>query len=84
MATDKTTGATTIIDYSHHEVHGGSAYWAFKTVTLGNAEVSTLAVTTSDLTKWAHLILRVDLSSDAVFDILEDVTSFSGGAELRF
>jgi hypothetical protein len=77
---DGPSNATRTIDYAHHEVHDGSAYWAYKTVTLGNGEVSTVGVTTPNTTKWAHLLLKVDLSAAATFDILEDVTSFSGGA----
>jgi len=80
MEIDSSTWAVNIIDYAHHEVHGGSAYWAYKTVTLGNAEVSGIGITTPDTTKWAHLLLKIDLSAAAVFDVLEDVTSFSGGA----
>jgi hypothetical protein len=77
---DEITRALTFIDYAHHEVHGGSAFWAYKTVALGNAEVATIGLVTPNTTKWAHLLLKVDLSAVATFDILEDVTSFAGGA----
>ena len=79
-AIDTTTNALGTIDYAHHEVHGGSAYWTYKTATLGNGEISTIGVTTPNTTKWAHLLMRIDLSAAAVLDVLEDVTSFAGGA----
>jgi hypothetical protein len=80
VAYDGITNAVRTIDYGHHESHGGSAYWAYRTATLGNAEVSGIGLTTPNTTKWSHLLLRVDLSAAATFDVLEDVTSFSGGA----
>lgn len=84
---DTSTRAFNVIDYAHHEVHGGSAFWAYKTATLGNGEISTIGFVTPDTTKWAHLLMKVDLSAAATLDILEDVTSFAGGAaftELNF
>ena len=77
---DSITGAYTIIDYAHHEVHGGSAYWAANNATIGNGELNTVALTTPNIRKWAHLLLEISSTQTATFDILEDVTSFAGGA----
>lgn len=77
---DSSTRVLTTIDYAHHEVHGGSAYWAANNATLGNGELNTISLTTPDTTKWAHLLLQIDSSAAAVFDILEDVTSLASGA----
>lgn len=84
---DQSTRSLQTIDYAHHEVHAGSAFWAYKSAVLGNGEVSTVGFVTPDTTKWAHLLLRIDLTAVATLDILEDVTSFAGGAaftELNF
>ena len=77
---DGSTSAISVIDYAHHEVHGGSSYWAAVNATLGNAEVATIGFTTPNTTKWAHLLLQVDVNASCAFDVLESVTSFSGGA----
>ena len=77
---DGTTHALTVIDYAHHETHGGSSYWAYRSATLGNAEVLTIGFTTPNTAKWAHLLMRVDLTAVATLDILEDCTSLSNGA----
>ena len=79
IQTDNTTSAGITIDYSHHEVHEGSAYWSYHTVSLGNGEVITMGYVTPDTYRWSHLLFRVDLTSGGVLDILEDVTSFDQG-----
>ena len=77
---DSSTRAINTIDYAHHEVHGGSSYWAAVNATLGNGEIATIGFTTPDTTKWAHLLLQIDVNASCLFEVLEDVTSFSGGA----
>ena len=79
MRLDSSTHALMIIDYAHHEVHAGSSFWVYHAATLGNGEVSTVSITTPNTTKWAHLLLEIQLTAGATFDILEDVTSFAGG-----
>lgn len=76
---DTSTRAFNVIDYAHHEVHGGSAFWAANNATLGNGELSSISITTPDTTKWAHLLLTVDSSAAATFTVLEDITSLAGG-----
>jgi hypothetical protein len=78
-AIDSSTYARTTIDYGHHEVHGGSAYWCANNATLGNGEINTVSITTPDTEKWAHLLLEITASATATFDVLEDVTSLAGG-----
>ena len=77
---DGATNATRTISYPHHEVHGGSAYWAANNATIDNTEVNTVSITTPDTTKWAHLLLCIDATTTGTFEVLEDVTSLSGGS----
>ena len=80
LSMDASTWAINTIDYAHHEVHGGSAYWVANNATLGNGELNTISLTTPDTTKWAHLLLQIDSGAVGVFDVLEDVTSLASGA----
>ena len=77
---DGSSNAIRFIDYAHHEVHDGSSYWAAVNATLGNGEIATIGFTTPDTTKWAHLLLQVDVNASCLFEVLESVSSFSGGA----
>jgi len=76
---DQITHALRVIDYAHSEVHSGSAYVAYHSVSLGNGEVLTIGFVTPNTTKWAHLTMSLTLTSTGTLDILEDVTSFDQG-----
>ena len=80
LAKDSSTFAMVGIDYAHHEVHDGSAYWAANNATIGNGELNTISIQTPNSEKWLHLLLQVDSSAAAMFDVLEDVTSVASGA----
>jgi len=60
---DPSTSSLQVVDYAHHEIHGGSHY----TVTYGVADIGaattpndaiTLTFTTPDTTKWAHMTVE--------------------------
>ncbi len=77
--TDNNTAALMTIDYPHHEVHEGSHFYAYHNATLAITEDLTISVTTPDSTKHSHLIFKLSSSDAAIFDVLEDVTSFANG-----
>lgn len=77
---DASTHTLQVIDYAHHEVHAGSAYRAGMNYTLANANVATFCLTTPDTTKWSHVIWTLTATADGTFAVLEDVTSYTGGA----
>jgi hypothetical protein len=79
-AKDNLTNAITTIDYPHHEVHAGSFYRSGMNYTLSNGQVATLAFTTPNTAKWAHITWELNTTADGTFTLLEDVTSFAGGA----
>ena len=80
LQTDSVSGSLISISYGHHEVHDGNAYWVSNNATLGNGEINTVSLKTPNTTKWSHLLLQVDSSAEAVFDVLEDVTGIASGA----
>jgi len=62
VSVDSSTGALNVIDYAHHEIHGGSHY----TVTHGVADLGaattpndaiTLTFTTADTASWPHMVI---------------------------
>ena len=82
FAMDTTTHAFNIVTNGHHEVHDGNAYWVSNNATLGNGEINTVAIQTPNTKKWLHLLLQVDSSAVATFDVLESVTSVANGAAI--
>jgi len=76
---DAATEVLNGIDYAHHEIHSGSHYYAYKEATLASTEKLTISVQTPNTTKWGHLLWKLSTSDTAVFDVLEAVTSISGG-----
>ena len=79
---DAVTHAALIVDYAHHEVHSGSFYRSGMNYTLANAEVATFGLVTPNTTKWLHTTWELTSTADGTFAVLEDVTSFSGGASV--
>lgn len=79
---DATTHAQTTITYAHHEVHSGSFFRSGMNYTLANGDIATFGLTTPNTTKWLHITWELNASADGTFVLLEDVTSFSGGASV--
>jgi hypothetical protein len=57
---DSTTGALEVIDYSHHEIHAGSHYFAIYSALKDNAGVIEVRIQTPDTTKWAHMTFIIE------------------------
>lgn len=79
---DSATDAPIFIDYAHHEAHAGSFFRSGMNFTLSNGQVATLGFVTPNTTKWCHMTWDLSTSADGTFTLLEDVTSFSGGASI--
>ena len=73
---DKTTHALNIVDYAHHEIHGGSSYTAHVNNITANADDARTLVGfyTPDTTKWLHMVIHVTVSSAAEFKVIEAPT----------
>jgi hypothetical protein len=79
---DGSTHSQTIIDYAHHEIHSGSYFRSGMNYSLANGEVATFGLVTPNTTKWLHMTWDLVASADGTFALLEDVTSFAGGASV--
>ena len=77
---DDSTSSIQTITYEHHEVHAGKFFRSGMNYALGNGEVATFAIVTPNTTTWAHVVWELTTTSDGAFAVLEDVTSFTGGA----
>ena len=80
LRVDSSTHSIQIIDYAHHEVHSGSSYRTGMNYTLANGDIAILCLTTPDTTKWSHMTWTLTATADGTFAVLEDVTSYTGGA----
>jgi hypothetical protein len=82
---DPSTGSLQIVEYAHHEIHGGSTY----AVHLADAtfakdgEVGVIFTTPAGA-KWFHLVYSVEVSDKSIFDILEGPTVDVGNYPTTF
>ena len=59
---DASTNAINTIDYAHHEIHGGSAYFAVYSALKDTAGLIEVRIQTPDTTKWAHMVFAIQAS----------------------
>ena len=81
-STDQITGAQSVLDYEHHEIHGGSHYYVggFETKQLN--ETIEWTVTTPDTTKWSHFLFTFNGSDGIQFELYEGTTGVTGGTTI--
>ena len=78
--TDKSTDALNVIDYEHHEIHGGSMFSChYNQQTTDIADRSVIAFTTPAKTE-IHMVVHVAATAAANFYILEGATGTTAGA----
>ena len=80
IVSDSTTHVLTTITYPHHEAHAGRFYRTGMNYTLANGNVATFGLITPNSSRWIHTVWELTATADGTFEIIEDVTSFSGGA----
>jgi hypothetical protein len=68
---DASTHSLQIVDYSHHERHGGSAFFYMDSVELGLGGVQTYLITTPNTTKWSHFTFQGSGSAITQVDLYE-------------
>jgi len=82
MAQDASTLATTVISYEHHEVHSGSMYSVqVLNPDLDNGDTLNIAFTTPNTTKWFHMLILVDNSSESRLELHEAPTVTNGSGD---
>jgi len=79
---DKTTGAQNVLDYPHHEIHGGSHYtYHMYNASMASGDSIAFIVTTPNTTKWAHALFSGSSAFKFVYELYEDTTHDAGAAE---
>lgn len=73
---DPSTHAMVIVEYEHHEIHGGSSFIVNATQTTANSDdnLTAVTITTPNTTKWLHMFPHASATGAAWFRIYEDVT----------
>ena len=82
VLTNAVDGATTslkIIDYAHHEVHGGSSFSLADTVACDTTTCQ-WQVTTPDSLKYTHLIFELSCTGEATYLVTEGSDRVDGTA----
>ncbi len=71
---DSSTHSLQIVDYEHHEIHGGSHYFSQDVENLSINDVFDMQFTTPNTTKWCHFTFNLDCESETEWYIYEGVT----------
>lgn len=79
---DEVTGAFTILEYEHHELHEGNMFTVLAVVDLGNAEVYDTLVVAPDTTRWAHLVWEIEHELETQILFYRDTTYSDNGTEV--
>ena len=70
LRVDAATHALEVMDYEHHEIHGGSSFSCHYVNAVTNiGEMTAIAFNTPNTTKWGHLTIQAD-STGACYVIL--------------
>jgi hypothetical protein len=59
---DASTNAIATITYTHHEIHGGSAYYVLYSALANTAGTISIRIGTPNTTKWAHMVFDIEAS----------------------
>lgn len=76
---DESTRSIQTISYPHHEIHGGSMFFAQRSDTLATNDVIAIALTTPDTTKEPHIEWSIYSAGQVKLEMLRNVTSYTGG-----
>jgi len=71
---DRATGAAMTIDYAHHEIHGGSGFFAIYSALKADTQTIEVRIETPDTTKWAHMMIIVEAALAATAQLWIDTT----------
>ena len=68
------THALIVVEYSHHEIHGGSAYFVIYSALADDTDVIEIRIQTPDTTKWAHMTIDIEAALAATVEMWEPTT----------
>lgn len=78
---DASTNSLQVVDYAHHEVHGGNHYYIEGYTTLGVSGTLYVKLVTPDTTKWPHFQWEIGSSGILTTTLVEDPTGgMTGGS----
>ena len=81
LSVDAVTNAINVIDYPHHEIHGGSHYYIEGFATLDLNDNLYVKLVTPDTTKWGHFLWSIESSGILTTYLYEAVSGgMTGGA----
>jgi hypothetical protein len=75
---DEHTGAISVVDYPHHELHAGKAFVVHAENTIASGASINITFTTPNTLRWLHAVPRARCSGEANLTINEGVTAASG------
>ena len=80
---DPATGAVSVIDYGHHEIHSGSHFKAgTQDLDLDTNQTLAYCLTTSNTAVWAHYVMTAQATGAATVQLFENPTITGYGAEI--
>jgi hypothetical protein len=79
---DNSTWALNVIDYDHHEIHGGSAYCVHKWVDVPADDVLDVRWVTPNTTKWSHMVISLSAESEFHVSLLRGITITNPGTNI--
>ena len=79
---DASTHAMEVIDYEHHEIHGGSHFFVRGWADVPINNVFDVQFTTPNTTKWSHFTFQIDVESETEWFIYENVTITTPGTAI--
>ena len=71
---DTTTGAINIIDYAHHEIHGGRGFFAIYSALAADEAVIEVRIQTPNSTRWAHMEIHMEAALAATASLWANTT----------
>jgi hypothetical protein len=77
--TDLMTGVLMVIDYVHHEIHGGSHYYIQGYLELNDTETFFMKLVTPDTAKWSHFVYKISSTGITTSTFDEDATGGMAG-----
>lgn len=66
---DAATASLNVVDYPHHEIHGGSAYFAVYSALVNSAGTIEVRIQTPDSPSWAHMQIGIDAALAATAEL---------------
>ena len=71
---DKATNQLMTVDYEHHEIHGGSAYFVVYSALKSDTGLIEVRIQTPNTKTWAHMVIAIDAALAATAQLWKGTT----------